>query len=103
MEGDTYIRRTCQEYYSMLEKQGFRILYDKCIRVDFALHRQLFERRISKLFYKKYAVKSDNYRIECNNNKLFRFLSRIFTVLSRNRVHASMGGWGYCFICAKKV
>lgn len=103
-EGDTYIRRTCSEYKEILNKAGFAV--QKEFVIDFWAHRIFFERKIQKLFLhwavKKYHATKDIALIKLNQNKLYRFISKCFTIASRPRIFAGGGRFGYVFIVAVK-
>lgn len=102
-EGDSYIRRSYDEYSSLLGNEGFSLKF--CRRIDFPLHRIFFERMIAKKFYEKERVnhnKNIEVKLICNKNKLFRMFSAFFTSLSVYRIFKGLTGWGYIFIYAEK-
>ena len=101
IEGETYTRRTIDEYKSILQKAGFVIEEIKLI--DFWVHRIIFERRLAKYFYKN--IKASTYhdrQIEANRKIGFRVCSSIFTKLSKPYLFNKDTGWGYVFIVAQK-
>ncbi len=98
ISGGTWKRRTFECYKDALEKAGFECIYDESVRIDFPIHRQIFERRIAKQFYKKQS------RIECNKNKCYVFLSKLCVTLSiKKKWRHKLNGWGYIFLTAKKI
>lgn len=103
--GKGFIRRTLDEYNSLLMSCGLKPVNVKII--DFWFHRIIFERVISKLFIKYYKKKYKIYdketiMIKLNNNKYYRGISWICTKLSIPHVFNAANGWGYCIIVAKK-
>ena len=97
LKGTNWKRRTIDAYVKALECAGFSCESHDIVRIDFKVHRMLFERKIAKHFYKHYT------RIECNKNKIYVLLSKICTLLSVKRIYKNWDGWGYCFITARKV
>lgn len=103
--GKGFIRRTLDEYNSLLISRGLKPVNAKII--DFWFHRIIFERVISKLFIKYYKKKYKIYdketiMIKLNNNKYYRGISWICTKLSIPHVFNAANRWGYCIIVAKK-
>ena len=97
LEGNGWKRRTFKRYVRELESTGFCINEDETFRIDFKVHRKLFERKIAKLFYKKKS------RIECNKDKIYLLLSRICVIFSLRKIHKTqLNGFGYAFIAAEK-
>lgn len=100
VEGESYTRRTIDEYKEMLQKAGFVIEEIKLI--DFWAHRIFFERRLAKRFYKKInAPTYHDKQIEANKKMGFRICSSVFTKLSKPYLFKKDTGWGYAFIVAK--
>lgn len=99
--GETYTRRTIDEYRNMLESIGF---YIKNINlIDFWAHRILFERRIAKWFYRRMPGTTYHDRqIEANRHLLFRLCSSFFTAISIPHIFRKDNGWGYLFMVAEK-
>jgi len=62
LQGSGWKRRTFERYVAELENKGFIYKNNESFRIDFNVHRMLFERRIAKLFYKNKS------RIECNKS-----------------------------------
>lgn len=52
LQGSGWKRRTFERYVAELENKGFIYKNNESFRIDFNVHRMLFERRIAKLFYK---------------------------------------------------
>ncbi len=102
IKGDTYIRRTIDEYKDFLDKTNFDV--EKVVLIDFWLHRLIFERKIAKKFYGRIKITDNSKkRIIANKSKWFRFLSTIFTLLSIPHTFDDVkNGWGYAFFVAKK-
>lgn len=97
LEGNGWKRRTFEKYIEELENTGFYIENKESFRIDFKVHRKLFERIIAKIFYKKKS------RIECNKDKNYLLLSKICATCSLKKIHKSrLNGWGYAFIVAEK-
>lgn len=97
LEGNGWKRRTFENYVKELERTGFYIKKDESFRIDFTVHRKLFERKIAKIFYKKKS------RIECNKDKIYLLLSKICVICSLRKIHKTqLNGWGYAFIVAEK-
>lgn len=95
--GNGWKRRSFETYRDALEKQGFKCMIHETFRIDFGIHRKLFERHIAKKFL------SEKSRIECNKNRVYLFLSRLCVFLSFKRLyHNKLNGWGYIFITAEK-
>ncbi len=95
--GKGWKRRTYEKYKAALEEQGFKCKRGDTFRIDFALHRKLFEHHIAKKFYNKKS------RAECNKNVLYLFLSEVCILLSFKRLYyRQLNGWGYIFITAEK-
>lgn len=101
VEGETYTRRTIDEYKKILQKAGFVIEEIKLI--DFWAHRIFFERKLAKCFYKKIDASTyHDKQIEANRRTGFKICSSIFTILSKPYLFKKDMGWGYAFIIAKK-
>ena len=92
--GNGWKRRSFETYRDALEKQGFKCMIHETFRIDFGIHRKLFERHIAKKFL------SEKSRIECNKNRVYLFLSRLCVFLSFKRLYHNK--WGYIFITAEK-
>ena len=104
--GETYTRRTIDEYCLYLERAGFVDI--ECITIDFWLHRLLFERKIGKKYIQGYMKKHNITNrhmamIQLNKNIIYKALSKICTFFSIPREFKNKKNrWGYCFIIAKK-
>ena len=103
IEGDGWKRRTYIQYQELLKNAGFKLVNKYSCRIDFTLHRLIFERYIAKVFYKRKRMKNIKYeRQACNRDKLFVLLSSMFTGISVHRKKKQLNGWGYIFLCARK-
>lgn len=101
--GNGWKRRTSDQYVKMIKNAGFVLDKKYNYRIDFAVHRLLFERHIAKWFYEKKKVDNEEYfRQECNKDRLFVTISRLLTFLSFHRMKRTLNGWGYVFLCGKK-
>lgn len=97
LAGNGWKRRSFEIYKEALERQGFKCRINETFRIDFVIHRKIFERYIAKISYSKKS------RIECNKNRVFLLLSRLCIILSPKRIYRQkLNGWGYIFITAEK-
>lgn len=97
IQGNGWKRRTFDGYVHELEAAGFDVNMEESFRIDFRVHRMLFERHLAKKFYQRKS------RTECNKDKTYLMLSTICTRLSIKRKWTSpLNGWGYAFIVARK-
>lgn len=99
--GNGFTRRTYFEYIDMVERAGFEVEKKYCARIQFWFHQIVFEWIIARIFRIVFANKSENVRLYCNRNYIYRLLSKICTDLSFYRVHKNLNGFGYLFLCAK--
>lgn len=100
-EGETYIRRTVDEYIDMVQSAGLCV--ERQYLIDFWAHRIFFERRIAKKIYEHMKADNDfDRRIEANTHSGFRMLSAFFTFISKPHIFRKRKGWGYVFLVIKK-
>lgn len=100
-EGETYVRRTVDEYIDMVKSAGLCV--ERHYLIDFWAHRIFFERRIAKKIYKHMKSENDfDRRIEANTHIGFRMLSALFTFISKPHIFQDGKGWGYVFLVIKK-
>lgn len=99
-EGETYVRRTVDEYIDVIKSAGLCV--EKHYLIDFWAHRLFFERRIAKKIYKRMKSGNDfERRIEANTHTGFRMLSSLFTFISKPHIFKDGKGWGYAFFIIK--
>lgn len=100
-EGETYVRRTVNEYIDMVKSAGLCV--EKHYLIDFWAHRLLFERKIAKKVYQHMkSAKEFERRIEANTHIGFRLLSALFTFISKPYLFHGGKGWGYVLLVIKK-
>lgn len=97
IQGNGWKRRTFEGYVEALRDASFEVDLTESFRIDFRVHRKIFERHLAKKFYEKKS------RTECNKDKWYLTLSAICTALSiRRKWKKPLSGWGYAFIVARK-
>lgn len=80
-QGDTWTRRTQEEYCEMAKKSGFSL--ESKTHLRFSAH-VFFERTVAKIYYRYFAVGKNNFEkgLFANNSYIFRVLSSLFLKLS---------------------
>lgn len=80
-QGDTWIRRTQEDYLNMAKKAGFKL--DSKTHIRFSAH-IFFERTIAKIYYRFFAEGKNIFekRLFANHSIIFRVLSSLFLKLS---------------------
>lgn len=103
--GETFTRRTCEEYIQMAEQVGFRVCNNFVI--DFPIHRILFERKIQKHFVshiqKKNNLSKSEVLVSLNRNRLYRLLSHMCVTLSHPRIFHKLDHFGYFYSVFQKI
>lgn len=102
-EGDSYIRRTVEEYLEFLNPYN-SLEIEKIILVRFKFH-QLFERFFAKYYYAIFCAGQTDYqrRMNANAHAFFRLMSEI-TLLFDKKVlwNDYTGKWGNIFVVVRK-
>lgn len=102
--GETFTRRTQDEYVQFLKRSGFKI--EEKFIIDFWLHRLFFEKKIQKVFFNYFSNKLDtsksNVLTYLNSLKLYKIISLLLTLISYPRIFRNKNRFGYVFIVAIK-
>lgn len=91
--GAGYVRRAAHDYLAAFTAAGYEL--QDAWRLSFDAHRW-FERHVAKLLYTHwYDAETDTQRrLQANQSRLFRGLSRLSVMLSRNRLKRDLGDYG---------
>lgn len=93
-QGDKFKRRTIKEYKEIAESVGFNT--EKVVLFSFRAH-QIFERYVAKFWYNHLSKGTNDHdrRFNANRSLIFRWLSSLFLLLSRNPTNdGAESGWG---------